>query len=594
MDKLKMHTSDKTKDNIKKIAELFPEVLTEAAKGFLPDGSPIVEPAINFDALCAELSDALAGSGEERYEFTWPGKKRTIMLARAPTYKTIRPRREESVNFDDTENLFIEGDNLEALKLLQKAYSGKIKVIYIDPPYNTGNEFIYTDDFRISLRDYISRCGQGEYSGRMHSDWLNMMYPRLIVARDLLREDGVIFVSIDDTEMANTVKIMNEIFGERNKVAELVVIRSEGGGIAKQVVRGHDYLLVYAKNISKFTPLARPKEIRGKVIEKDGEKYWIQEDWLRKKFSKYGSCHYEEILEYKGEKVKKQIDEKLKKGEYVLVPKPNGMHIVGKLRNIKKDTSKFYSVLKHLSATGIKDLAALGLDGCFDYPKPLSLLKEIILGATYFTACEGDIVLDFFAGSATTAHAVMQLNAEDGGNRKFIMVQLPEPCGEQSVAYKAGFKTVADIGKERIRRAGKKILEERPELVGKLDVGFRVLFVDSGNVMDAYFTRSREETGGIIFIKEGRTHEDLLFWAMLELGVPPSGKISMLELAGKKVYEVDNGKLFAFFDGQLTAEVVKEIACRQPDYAVFCDEGAFIKIEQIFADHSPSTKVKLL
>lgn len=489
MEKLRMRSVNKANENIEKLAELFPNAITEVVVGYEPDGSPQIKRAVDFGVLRQELADAIVESSDERYQFTWPGKSKSILLANAPTTKTLRPCLEESVNFDSTENLFIEGDNLDALKLLSETYRGKVKVIYIDPPYNTGSDFVYTDNFALSTDEYMKICGQydgkskrvrrsADRSGRYHTAWLNMMYPRLRLSKELLCESGVIFVSIDDNEMANTVKMLNEIFGEQNKVAEFVVIRAEGGGLAKQVIKGHEYLLLYAKNINTFTPLGRPKDIRGKIIEKDGEKYWVQEDWLRKEFSKYGNCHYEEILEYKGEAVKRDVDEKLARGDYILVPKENGMHIVGKLRKIKADASKFYSVLKHLSANGIKDLESLGLERCFDYPKPVSLLKEIILGATFFTACEGDIILDFFAGSATTAEAVMRLNAEDGGNRRFIMVQLPEPCGERTKAYKAGFQTIADIGKERIRRAGRKILNEHPELEGRLDIGFRVLKVD--------------------------------------------------------------------------------------------------------------------
>ena len=295
------------------------------------------------------------------------GKKASIVEANKPIRKTLRPCRSESKNWDTTENLYIEGDNLEVLKLLQEAYLGKVKMIYIDPPYNTGNDFIYADDFMRSQEEENEQMGMydedenrlfknTDSNGRFHSDWCSMMYSRLMLARNLLVDNGALFISIDENEQTNTKKLCEEIFGEENKVAEFIVIRAEGGGMAKQVIKGHDYLFVYAKNISKFMPLGKPKDIRGKIIERDGEKYWIQEDWLRKEFGKYGNCHYEEILEYKGQSKLDEINAGIEEGKYMLIPKSNGMHIVGKLRNIKEDSSKFYSILKHLSAKGIEDL----------------------------------------------------------------------------------------------------------------------------------------------------------------------------------------------------------------------------------------------
>lgn len=436
---------------IKKIKEWLPNCVTEF-KG--KDGK--TKLGVNFELLKQELSDVLIGDGEEKYELNWAGKKKCILESNLQTDKVLIPCKEESVNWDTTGNMYIEGDNLDALKILKKEYSNKIRLIYIDPPYNTGKT--------RNVRGYNDKFS--------HSDWLNIMYPRLKLARDLLTSDGVIFISIDDHEVHNLRKICDEIFGAENFVCEFVVIRAEGGGLAKQVVKGHDYLLTYAMNIHSFQPLGRIKNIRGKIIEKNGEKYWIQEDCLRKEFGKYGNCYYEEIEQYKGLCKKKEIDNGIENGKYVLMKKCNGMHLVGKLRNIKQDASKFYSVLKHLSSQGVKNLELLNLNDDFSYPKPLSLLKEVILGATFFTPDKEDVVLDFFSGSATTAHAVMQLNAEDGGNRKFIMVQLPEPCNEKSEAFKEGYKNICEIGKERIRRAGKKIIEE----TGKtdLDIGFRV------------------------------------------------------------------------------------------------------------------------
>lgn len=628
MDYLKMHTPNKADENFRKLAELFPNAVTETKN----EQGEVVR-AIDKDVLMQEINTKVVEGREERYQFTWPDKRKSVLLANAPIAKTLRPCREESVNFDTTENLYIEGDNLEVLKLLQETYLGKIKMIYIDPPYNTGNDFVYEDDYSMDNAQFIMQNGgydeQGnrlfknmDTNGRFHTDWLNMMYPRLKLARDLLTDDGVIFISIDDNEQENLKKIVEEIFGESNKVAEFVIIRSEGGGMAKQVIKGHDYLFAYAKNITTFSPLGKPKDIRGKIIEKDGEKYWIQEDWLRKEFGKYGNCHYEEILEYKGQEKLDEIDKGLRTGEYILIPRQNGMNIVGKLRNIKEDSSKFYSILKHLSANGIRDLKTLGLDNFFDYPKPVSLVQDLMAGTTMFTFRENDIILDFFSGSATTAHAVMQLNAEDGGNRKFIMVQLLEKTDEKSEAYKAGYTNICEIGKERIRRAGAQIIHNSQCIMhnekclmtkcpnyescimnSPLDVGFRVLKCDSSNMKDVYY--SPESYNGTFLnsltenIKEDRTPEDLLFQVMLDLGILLSSKITETLIGGKKVFDVADGFLIACFDDTVTDEVVTEIAKKKPQYFVMRDtslakDSVATNFDQIFALYSPYTTRKVL
>lgn len=651
MNKLRMQTANKADENFKKLAEMFPNAVTETITGYDENGKAIVERAIDKDVLMQEISCKVVDGNEERYQFTWPDKKKSVLLANAPINKTLRPVRDDettptgadsegkpycssgSVNFDNTENLYIEGDNLEVLKLLQETYLGKIKMIYIDPPYNTGNDFVYEDDFAQSTDEYLENSGQfdedgnrmvqnTESNGRFHTDWLNMIYPRLKLAKDLLTPDGAIFISIDDNEQTNTKKLCEEVFGESNKVAEFIVIRAEGGGMAKQVIKGHDYLFVYAKDITQFSPLGKPKDIRGKIVEKDGEKYWIQEDWLRKEFGKYGNCHYEEILECKGQSKLDEINLGLKKGEYILIPKPNGMNIVGKLRNIKADSSKFYSILKHLSANGIKDLQALDLDKYFSYPKPVSLVQELVAGITIFSSKDEDIILDFFSGSATTAQAVMQQNYEDGGNRRFIMVQLPEETDEKSEAYKAGYKNICEIGKERIRRAGKKILEEATqetvdiakygesyevdETMNKyknLDVGFRVLKCDSSNMKDVYYNPAEYEQS--LFsrlednIKEDRTPEDLLFQVMLDLGVLLSSKIEETTIAGKKVFNVEDNYLIACFDSDVTEETIKAIAKQKPYYFVMRDssmanDSVATNFEQIFATYSPDTVRKVL
>ena len=582
MDKLRMETPDLTSENIDKIAALFPNCITE-----MRDENGKLKRGINFEMLKQMLSPDVV-DGDECYEFTWVGKKAAIVEANKPIRKTLRPCPEESKNWDTTENLYIEGDNLEVLKLLQEAYLGKVKMIYIDPPYNTGNDFIYADDFMRSQEEENEQMGMydedenrlfknTDSNGRFHSDWCSMMYSRLMLARNLLVDNGALFISIDENEQTNTKKLCEEIFGEENKLAEFIVIRAEGGGMAKQVIKGHDYLFVYAKNISKFMPLGKPKDIRGKIIERDGEKYWIQEDWLRKEFGKYGNCHYEEILEYKGQSKLDEINAGIEEGKYMLIPKSNGMHIVGKLRNIKEDSSKFYSILKHLSAKGIEDLKKLGLDKYFDYPKPVSLISEMISGITLFSSKEGDIILDFFSGSATTAHAVMQLNAEDGGHRKFIMVQLPEPCDEKSEAFKAGYKNICEIGKERIRRAGEKIKEENPLATQDLDVGFRVLKLDDTNMKDVYYAADDYDQQNLVDmisnIKDDRTDLDLLFGCLLDWGLPLSLTYTSEQIDGCTVHTYNDGDLIACFDANVPESVVKEIAKRKPLRAVFRDSS---------------------
>lgn len=624
-----MQTVNKADENFKRLAEMFPNAVTEAK-----DENGEVVRAIDKDVLMQEINTKVVDGKEERYQFTWPDKKKSVLLANAPINKTLRPCREESVDFDNTENLYIEGDNLEVLKLLQETYLSKIKMIYIDPPYNTGNDFVYNDEFGMRNEEWNEVSGNydedgnqitgkleknTESNGRFHTDWLNMMYTRLRLSKDLLTADGAIFVSIDDNEQTNIKKLCEEVFGESNKVAEFVVIRAEGGGMAKQVIKGHDYLFVYAKDITKFSPLGKPKDIRGRVIEKNGEKYWIQEDWLRKEFGKYGNCHYEEILEFKGQEKLDEIDKGLKKGEYILIPKPNGMNVVGKLRNIKEDSSKFYSILKHLSANGIKDLKSLDLDKFFSYPKPVSLVQELVAGMTIFSSKENDIILDFFSGSATTAHAVMQLNAEDGGNRKFIMVQLPEETDKKSEAYKAGYKNICEIGKERIRRAGQKIRNEQLGIKNEsdnsslqtpnssLDTGFRVLKCDSSNMKDVYYNPAEYEPS--LFsslennIKEDRTPEDLLFQVMLDLGILLSSKIQVRsEKVGMRNYsyfDVEDGYLIACFDKNIDEEVITAIAKQKPYYFVMRDssmanDSVATNFEQIFASYSPDTVRKVL
>ncbi len=534
-------TLDLVAHNIEQMKALFPDVFTEGK--------------VDLDALRATLGD-YADERQERYSFTWNGKAHARRIAQTPSTATLRPCPQESLNWDTTQNVFIEGENLEVLKLLQKSYYKKVKMIYIDPPYNTGKDFIYPDDFRDSIKNYLALTGQidgegrrlstnAETSGRFHTDWLNMMYPRLKLARNLLREDGVIFISIDDNEMANLWQLCCEVFGEENAVSQMVVVRSEGGGLAKQVVKGHDYLIAFARNIYDFIPLKRPKDIRGKQVEWKGEQYWIEEDWLRREFGKYGTCYYDEIEKYKGLQKKKEVDDGLAQGIYRLIEKKSGKHIVGRLRKIADDGTKFYSILKHLNADGKHDLEDIEYkDAAFTFPKPVSLIKQLCLGATFSTQNRTDIILDFFSGSSTTAHAVLDLNSDDGGNRRFIMVQLPEPCGEKSEAFKAGYKSIADIGKERIRRVIKNLESEQAEKAKQaqaqdpllqgikdrpgLDLGFKVFKLDSSNIKPWDPDLDNLEASlwdAVENIKPDRSEADLLYELLLKYGLDLSAPI---------------------------------------------------------------------
>lgn len=564
------------------LSELIPEAIT--------DGK------VDVAKLTELLADDAADSNE-RFGLCWPGKKRALRAAQEPTTATLRPVKDQSKDWDTTKNVFIEGDNLEVLKILQKHYHGKIKMIYIDPPYNTGKDFVYPDNYKEGLGTYLEWTKQvneegkkvstnSESEGRYHSNWLNMMYPRLKLARNLLTQDGVILMSIDDNEFDNLHKIANEVFGEGNEVGVFSVTKAEGGGLAKHVIKGHDYLLAYARSIDAFKPLMRPKDIRGKVVEKDGEDHWIEEDWLRKEFGKYGTCPYEEIVKYHGEVKKAEIDQGLASGAYVLLPK-GGQHIVGRYRKVSEDGSKFYSILKHLNKNGVKDLEELGgLDKYFDYPKPLSLLKELVLGATIFTKNQSEIVLDFFAGSGTTAQAVMELNAEDGGNRRYIAVQLPEPIDEKSAAFKAGYRRISEITRERLSRAGVKATEKYADAIaapgGAVDVGYRTY-----SLADTNFTKWRVtsaiEPGKLEqhllelrdSAEDAATAEDLLTELLLKQGYSLSELASSQVVAGLPLQSVGGGLLLAYLDEHTTPSLdqLRAVVDEEPARFVILEEA---------------------
>lgn len=623
MDKLKMHSINKVDENIEKIGKLFPNCVTERK-----NEKGEVEYAVDFDMLKQELSSVVVEGNEERYQFTWPDKKKSILLANAPIAKTLRPCREESVDFDNTENLYIEGDNLDVLKLLQETYLGKIKMIYIDPPYNTGNDFVYNDDFAESADEYLANSGQfddegnrlvanTESNGRYHTDWLNMVYTRIKLAKDLLSDDGVIFISIDDCEIDNLRKISNEVFGEQNFVSTLIWKKKYGiQNDAQYFSSNHDFILVYAKNISNYEqnllPRTEEQNKRYKNPDNDPRGPWKAGDMSVGRYTPK-DCY--EVITPSGRSVYPPSGNswRLSKATYEAYVADNRIWFGADGNNVPS-IKRFLSEVKDGTTSSTiweydevghtdkakKDLKDL-FEGAayFDYPKPIALIKKMLILATNKDA----IVLDFFSGSATTAHAVMQLNAEDNGNRKFIMVQLSEETAEKSEAYKAGYKNICEIGKERIRRAGAKIKEESPLTNSDLDIGFRVLKLDSTNMKDVYYNPADYELN--LFdtladnIKEDRTPEDLLFQVMLDLGVLLSSKIEESTIGGKKVFNVADGFLYACFDENVTEDVITEIAKKNPYYFVMRDssmanDSVATNFEQIFTTYSPDTVRKVL
>lgn len=646
MEHLKMHTPDLADENFQKLAALFPNAVTETK-----DENGNVVRAIDADVLRQEISATVVEGPQERYQFTWPDKKKSVVLANQPIAKTLRLDREKSVGKDgtpgniDTENIYIEGDNLDALKLLQETYLGKVKMIYIDPPYNTGNDFIYEDDFSQNTDDYLGNSGQfdeegnrlvqnTESNGRFHTDWLNMLYPRLRLAKDLLSDDGVIFISIDDNEIDSLKNICNEIFGRCNLVAEIPWQSRASIQNDTDFSVNHEYICVYAKN----------RRQKNRRLKENNCKEWHRKDSfvcrpLPLDKSKFDNPDKDPRGLWKADpldapNVRPNLTYVVTNpltGEQHLPPRgrhwrisqdkfssalADGRIIFGKNGTGRPQMKSFYEEKKEFGSVdnswfsaervgtttnGTKEVMQL-FDGkpYFDKPKPTTLLYKLINLAN---VQENDIVLDFFSGSATTAHAAMQLNAEDGGHRKFIMVQLLEETAEKSEAYKAGYKTICDIGEERIRRAGKKIKKESPLTTTDLDIGFRVFKVDSTNMEDVYYRPADYNQGQMeLFadnIKPDRTPEDLLFQAMLDLGILLSSDIQETEIAGKKVFSVADGYLIACFDKDVTEETVKAIAQKQPVYAVFRDssmasDSVATNFEQIFETYSPRTQRKVL
>lgn len=616
MERLKMQSHNVIGSNIQKIAQLFPQCVTERLG---KDGKP--ELGIDFEKLQAELSNDIIGEGEERYQFTWPDKRAAARLANIPTTMTLRPCRAESVDFDHTQNLYIEGDNLDVLKVLRETYLGKVKMIYIDPPYNTGNDFVYNDDFAESYEEFAESCkvrdeegnlqfnpkANGESNGRFHTDWLNMMYPRLKVARDLLTEDGVIFISIDDNEVENLRKVCDEIYGEQNQVACIVWKRKRGrDNSARWFSKAHEYCIIYAKNKQLFNTnyLAMDDETRKAYKNPDNDlrgEYRILGCWARGtqggvKYdftTKNGLYFTERLWLFSKDNLKKlDIDDKL------IIRGDNVYRKMFLYENKGKVPETLWDDVSN--AANASDEIKRCFDSIvFDTPKPIPYIKRII----ELSSDKEALILDFFSGSATTAHAVMQLNAEDGGNRKFIMVQLPELTDEKSEAYKAGYKNICEIGKERIRRAGKKIKADSPLTTQNLDVGFRVLKLDSSNMLDVYYT-PEEFNEKMIFqenVKADRTDEDLLFQVMLELGIELSASIRQERLGPQRatVFNVDDGYLMATFEQEIDEATITEIAKRNPGFFVMRDASAasdnvLDNFEQLFRHYSPETSCRII
>lgn len=622
-----MTSANGVQQNIEKIQQLFPDCVTET----IDERTGELVHKVDFEKLQQNLSDVIISEREERYQFTWPDKKKAILLANAPINAALRPCREESVDFDNTQNLYIEGDNLDVLKCLKETYLHKVKMIYIDPPYNTGNDFVYEDDFAESVAEYLANSGQydeqgnrlvtnTESNGRFHTDWLNMIYPRLKVARDLLTDDGVIFISIDDNEVENLKRVCDEIFGEGNFIADFIWEKRLNRENRKEVSSRHDYILCYSKK------------------SKENERRLYLLPMNDKALSNYGNPDDDPRGLWKSDPAHAQAGHGTKSQFYTLIA-PNGKrhelpsgrcwlytepvmkkaiednriwfgadgngvpriktYLNAKERGLTPETMLFASEVS-TNEKAKNDLKSL-FDGVavFETPKPM----ELILHLARLALKNDGIVLDFFSGSAATAHAVMQLNAEDGGKRKFIMVQLPEQTDEKSEANKAGYKTICEIGKERIRRAGKKIKEDSPLTTQDLDTGFRVLKLDSSNMEDIYYTPkdiSQADLFSLVDnVKPDRTSEDLLFQVMLELGATLDSKIETSVVADKTIYNVADGFLVACFDKNVTDDVVTTIAKMQPLYAVFRDtsmatDSTATNFEQIFKTYSPNTTTKIL
>ena len=616
MDRLRMQTKNMADEKFQVLSKLFPNALTESINGYDEDGRTIIERAVDVDVLRQEIAYNVIEGEKERYQFTWPGKKNAMLLANVPITATLRPCREESVDFGHTENLYVEGDNLEVLKLLQETYLGRVKMIYIDPPYNTGNDFVYSDNFAESMDEYLIHSGQlddegnrlfqnTERNGRFHTDWLNMMYPRLKLARNLLSEDGVIYISIDETEHDNLRKVCDEVFGADNFVADIIWKRKRGrDNSARWFSRAHEYCLLYAKDKELFETGYLPLDEETKKSYKNPDNdprgdYRMLGCWAR---GTQGGVRYDFTTkdgQYFPERLwlfSKENLSRLDAEDKLVIRGDNIYRKMFLFENKGKIPETLWDDVSN--AANASDEIKKLFDGIvFDTPKPTPYIKRMLELSTK----KDSVILDFFSGSATTANAVMTLNAEDGGSRKYILVQVPETTAGNSNAAKAGYTNICEIGKERIRRAAENIRKEYPD--GKMDTGFRVLKLDSSNMKDVYYDpaqiRQQSLADAADNIKEDRTPEDLLFQVMLELGVFLSSRIEEKTIAGKKVFDVAEGHLMACFDNDVTEETVRAIARERPDYAVFrdssmADDSVAANFEQIFAAYSPETVRKVL
>lgn len=639
MERMKMHSVDGVTRNVEEIGRLFPNAVTEVMR----DGK--VVQAIDFDVLRQELAREIVEGREERYAFTWPDKRQAILAANAPIAATLRPIVEDSVGRDgtagsfDSENLYIEGDNLDVLKLLQETYLGKVKMIYIDPPYNTGNDaFVYDDDFAMEGGDFVAanvpydEHGNMVYdfkknldsNGRFHTDWLNMIYPRLKVAKSLLADDGVIFISIDDNEVHNLRKVCDELFGIENFISQIVwEKRYTRSNNSKRFTTLTEPILCYVKNINSVIEIKEKRSKKADSIysnpDNDPRGVWTSVSYVNPATKdQRPNLSYplfnpitETIVEHPTNAWKYEkntYDQHVREGR--LYWGKNGENAYPRLKKFLAEMEgRMVPVdLWRQEDTGTTDQASKEIERIlgrriFDFPKPKELVMRII--SLMINGDEGKdaLILDFFSGSATTAHAVMQLNAEDGGHRKFIMVQLPEMTDEKSEAYRAGYRNICEIGKERIRRAGAKIAAETGEKAAELDLGFRCLRLDTSNMTDVYYAPDAVTQDGLFAqvdnVKADRTPEDLLFQTMLDLGILLSEPIAVEEIAGKRVFNVADGFLLACFDRAVTDETVTAIAKRKPYYAVFrdasmADDSALTNFDQLFAAYSPATVRRVL
>ena len=630
MDKLKMHSPDLSQENIAKIRNLFPGCVTEAQDEI----TGALRLAVDFDQLRQELSDHIVEGPQERYRLDWPGKREALITANAPIAKTLSPCREESVNFDSTKNLFIEGDNLDALKILQETYLGKVKMIYIDPPYNTGNDFVYDDDFAESSSDFLYRSNQKDNegnrlvantvaNGRFHSDWLSMMYSRLRLAKQLLTNDGIIAISIDDGEYQNVRKICDEIFGEENFIDNVIWKKRYGGGAKEKFfVSLHEYTLFFARDIAQLPNFTIP------LTEDSVKRYYTQKD---ENFALRGPYRTHPLEATKsmgdrpnlifpitgplGEEVwpqrqwlwsKERVSEALENGELEFVQSRGGALTVHTKQylmdeNGKQRTGKPFSIIDDIfTQHGTNEIIDIfGNAQAFSFPKPSSLIERMLNAAT--TGAGEEIILDFFAGSSSTAHACMTVNSKSGSNRRFIMVQVPEATDEKSQAAKLGFGNIAEISKERIRRAGKKILEGECHSDWNKDVGFRVLKIVTSNMQEVFYRPDEVDQQDLLAavdnIKPDRTPEDVLFQVLVDWGVDLTLPIRRATIHGKTVFFVDDNALAACFDSGITEELVKDLAGQEPLRMVFRDNGFVsdavkINVEQIFRQLSPNTDIK--